>query len=171
MAGRLRRWSLGIAAIAALVLAPAGALAAPADDAAQRLAERYAPIMKVREQENPPCDVDAEQYAPTSVETVLGNPTVVLQRDVPGAGLQDVRRGPTAQDIAGLGSDYYLNLRGDPLGETCVFARDFQTLVDEGRAPDVVYAHIARERGHGGFALQYWSFWYFNEFNDLHESD
>ena len=41
----------------------------------------------------------------------------------------------------------------------------------EGKAPAVTYAHIARESGHSGFALQYWFFWYFNQFNDLHEGD
>ncbi len=171
MAGRLRRWSLGIATVAALVLSPSAVLAAPADDAAQRLADAYAPIMKVREQQKPPCDTGAEQYDPTGVETVLGNAAVVLQRDVPGHGLRDVRRAPTARDLAGLGPEYYLNLNGDPLGDTCVYSRDFAALKAAGRAPYVTYAHIAREAGHSGFALQYWTFWYFNQFNDLHEAD
>jgi hypothetical protein len=35
----------------------------------------------------------------------------------------------------------------------------------------VTYAHIARENGHPGFTLQYWFYYYFNQFNDLHESD
>ena len=103
------------------------ALAAPPDDAALRLAQAYAPIMKVREQQHPPCDTGAEQYDPTSVDAVLGNPTVTLQRDVPGKGLQGVKRAPTAPDIAGLGPDYYLNLRGDPLGDTCQTSRTAAT--------------------------------------------
>jgi len=64
-----------------------------------------------------------------------------------------------------------LDLEGEALGDTCVYARAFQDLVDEGKAPVVAYAHIAREPGHPGFALQYWFFWYFNQFNDLHEGD
>ncbi|HET9592991.1 MAG TPA: hypothetical protein VFP17_08755, partial [Solirubrobacterales bacterium] len=48
---------------------------------------------------------------------------------------------------------------------------DFEQLLLEEKAPAITYAHIAREKGHTGFALQYWFFWYFNQFNDLHEGD
>ena len=41
----------------------------------KQLAKKYAPITMLREQENPPCETSAEQYQPTSVETMLGNPT------------------------------------------------------------------------------------------------
>jgi hypothetical protein len=43
-----------------------------------------------------------------------------------------------------------------------VYAKNFARLVKEGRASAITYAHIAREAGHFGFALQYWFFWYFN---------
>jgi hypothetical protein len=162
---------LGLATIAALLLAPAAATAAAPRGAAQKLIDAYAPITKVREEQVPPCETSAEQYAPTSVETVLGNPEVILERDVPGEGLEAIHSAPTAAGLAGLGPSYYLNLRGDPLGDTCVYARDFQRLRAEGRAPIVTYAHIARETGHPGFALQYWFYWYFNQSDDPHESD
>ena len=140
--------------------------------AAQRLANEYAPITMVRVEEDPPCETTEEQYQPTSVETVLGNPTVTLDRAVHGGNrTRVVRRAPTAKDIAGLGSDYYLHLKGSPLGDTCVYARSFAALKRAGKAPVVTYAHIARERGYSGFALQFFFFWYFNQFNDLHESD
>ena len=126
----------------------------------------------VRKQEDPPCDTAEEQYrSPTSVDTVLGNPAVTLTHYVPGKGLENAGKAPTARDIAGLGDAYYFNLSGDPLGDTCVYAKNFARLVKEGRAPAITYAHIAREAGHSGFALQYWFFWYFNQFNDLHEGD
>src|SRR4029079_6563557 len=35
----------------------------------------------------------------------------------------------------------------------------------------VIYAHIATEVGQPGLALQYWFFYYFNDFNHLHEGD
>ncbi|HEX6665537.1 MAG TPA: hypothetical protein VF081_02965 [Solirubrobacterales bacterium] len=159
---------------------PAVAEAASGGDAAQRLADAYAPIAMLREEQDPPCETTAEQYEPTSVDTVLGNPDVVLQRFVEDEGplakkdkqgLQDVKDAPAAEDIAGLADGYYLNLRGEVLEDTCVYARDFAKLVKEGKAPATTYAHIARESGHSGFALQYWFFWYFNQFNDLHEGD
>jgi hypothetical protein len=142
------------------------------ESAAEELAEKYVPITELREETDPPCDTSQEQYQPTSVETVLGNPDVTLQHGGEGgAPLVDVRKAPTAADVAGLRGPWYLNLEGRVLGNTCVYAKAFKKLIDEGKAPAVTYAHIAREKGHSGFALQYWFFWYFNQFNDLHEGD
>jgi len=151
--------------------AQAGGAAAAEREAARRLAEAYAPVMMIREQRNPPCDASEEQYRPTAVETVLGNPRVTLQRRVPGRGLVPLKRGPTARDVAGLDEEHYLDSPGDALGDTCVYAKDFRAMRRAGAAPLTVYAHIAREPGRPGFALQYWFFWYFNQFNDLHEGD
>jgi len=176
-----RRLILGLATIASLCLcAPIAAAATnikdstligPSEAAALTLAQKYAPITMLREELDPPCEKSAEQYQPTSVGTVLGNPTVTLTHDVPGEGLGDVKKAPTASDIAGLPDGYYLDLEGKALGDTCVYSRGFEKLVEEGRAPVVSYAHIAREPNHAGFVLQYWFFWYFNQFNDLHEGD
>jgi hypothetical protein len=144
----------------------------PEEEAAKRLAKKYVPIVMLREQEKPPCETSAEQYQPTDVETMLGNPTVTLQKYDEATGkLEDVKKAPTNADVSGLKGDYYLNLRGEALGDTCVYARDFEQLLLEEKAPPVTYAHIAREPNHEGFALQYWFFWYFNQFNDLHEGD
>jgi hypothetical protein len=154
-----------------LALVPAVAHAAKPENAAEELAEKYVPITELREETDPPCDTAQEQYQPTSVGTVLGNPTVVLQHAAEGEPPTTVRRAPTAADIAGLGEGFYLNLEGTVLGNTCVYAKAFKQLIEEGKAPAVTYAHIAREEGHSGFALQYWFFWYFNQFNDLHEGD
>jgi len=182
-----RRLFLGLATIAALCLLATGPAPAasrngvteitisrppPADPAAQKLAERYAPITMLREQQDPPCEKTAEQYQPTSVGAVLGNPTVTLTHDDLKTGkLEKVKKAPAAADIAGLPDGYYLDLEGEALGETCVYSKAFAKLIEEGRAPAVTYAHIAREPNHSGFVLQYWFFWYFNQFNDLHEGD
>jgi hypothetical protein len=170
---RPRRLLVLLPALLLLALTPAAARAAApkVESAAEELAEKYVPITELRKQENPPCETSAEQYQPTSVETVLGNPSVELQHGGVGAELTTVRHAPTAEDIAGLRGDWYLNLEGRALGDTCVYAKAFKKLVEEGKAPAVTYAHIAREEGHTGFALQYWFFWYFNQFNDLHEGD
>lgn len=188
---RLRSLAVALLASASLVLvAAAAAQAAPAEDApkpsgvlgskldepeeeaAKELAKKYVPIVMLREQQDPPCETSAEQYQPTGVETMLGNPTVTLQKyDERTERLEDVKKAATVEDIQGLKGDYYLNLRGEALGDTCVYARDFAQLVLEEKAPAITYAHIAREPNHEGFALQYWFFWYFNQFNDLHEGD
>jgi hypothetical protein len=173
---RLGGFAAALAALA--LLAPAGAeagsgtaLVSTQEAAAQRLAQKYVPIAMLREEVDPPCEKSAEQYQPTSVDTVLGNPTVTLRHYVEGKGLEDVIKAPTANEIAGLGDGYYLDLEGKALGDTCVYSKAFHKLVEEGKAPALAYAHIAREPNHPGFALQYWFFWYFNQFNDLHEGD
>ncbi len=171
---RLRRLAPAIATLFLLCLpAASGAAVGPdAGAAARQLAETYAPITMLREQQDPPCETSAEQYQPTSVGTVLGNPTVTLTHDDLKTGrLEKVKKAPTAADIAGLPDGYYLDLEGEALGETCVYSRAFEKLVEEGKAPAIAYAHIAREPNHSGFVLQYWFFWYFNQFNDLHEGD
>ncbi len=182
---RPRRLLVLVSSLLLLALTPAAAGAAPKDhfhgeasanaatpteSAAEELAEKYVPIVELRKEENPPCDTAEEQYQPTSVDSVLGNPSVELQHAADGE-LTTVRRAPSAADIAGLRGDWYLNLEGRALGDTCVYAKAFRQLIAEGKAPAVTYAHIAREKGHSGFALQYWFFWYFNQFNDLHEGD
>jgi hypothetical protein len=165
--GGLATCLVAIASISFLVPAPAGAVSA----ANQRLAEAYSPVVMLRQQLDQLCDTKVEQYKPpTTVDTVLGNPAVTLEREVNG-GIKPVKKAPTAADIAGLGEDYYLDFPGDPLGDTCEYARDFAKLKAEGRAPAVTYAHIAMEPGHSGLAVQYWFFYYFNQLNDLHEGD
>jgi hypothetical protein len=168
---RLRCLALTITALAALGL-PAAALAAgETTSAAQRLIEAYAPIAMLREEQDPPCETSAEQYEPTSISTVLGNPSVTLKRVEESGKEKFVKRAPTAADIAGLDDPYHLELPGDPLGDTCVYARDFAELKRQGKAPPTTYAHIARQVGRPGLVVQYWFFWYFNQFNDLHEGD
>ncbi len=170
MVTRFRRLVPALATLALLALPPSAG-AAPGEAASRELAERYAPIAMLREEQDPPCETSAEQYQPTSVEAVLDNATVALTHEPPGEGLETLGRAPSAADIAGLPDGYYLDLEGKVLDDTCVYSKAFKKLVAEGRAPAVVYAHIAREPNHAGFALQYWFYWYFNQFNDLHESD
>ena len=169
---RTLRIVLSLTAVGAGLVAcpPAGAVE-ERQSAAQRLAAEYAPITMVRKEEDPPCQKSAEQYEPTSVHTVLGNPAVKLERNVKGQKPEVVAIAPTVEQIGGLPSNYFLNYNGYPLDDTCVYARDFKALKKRGRAPAVTYAHIAREDGYDGFALQYWFFWYFNQFNDVHEAD
>lgn len=174
----MRIFRLALLGLALLAVLPVAAMAAtaegaapPADPAAQRLAEKYVPVAMLREQLDPPCNTKEEQYQPTSVDTVLGNPTVTLTRELPSGKLEDVKKAPTAADIAGLRDGWYLDYEGEVLGDTCVYAKAFRKLVEEGKAPAITYAHIAREPNHTGFVLQYWFFWYFNQFNDLHEGD
>jgi len=169
-----RRIALVFATCAFLCLALPGLAAAKSEaqrSAEQKLIEAYTPVLMLREQQDPPCDTEAEQYEATVVETMLGNPSVRLTEADDRGEETTLDYGPTAADVAKRGEGFHLNIPGDPLGDTCVYARDFAELKAEGKAPAVTYAHIAREAGRPGLAVQYWFFWYFNQFNDLHEGD
>lgn len=65
-----------LVAVALLGQPPAAIASTPA----QRLIDAYTPITMLREEQEPPCETTAEQYEPTSVSTVLGNPSVELKR-------------------------------------------------------------------------------------------
>jgi hypothetical protein len=154
----------------ALLAAPA---AAGAQTAAEReLATRYSPIMMFKENPDPPCSRKGEQYRLAPVDITLGNPDVRLLRRPSGGSFgqtNELATAPTASDLVGLGSDYYLDLPGNPLRPGCTYARESARLM-EGRS-SVTYAHVAREPGVQGIAVQYWFYYWFNQFNDLHESD
>ena len=55
----------------------AAAVGAPASTA-ERLVHTYSPIVMLRTEVNPPCDNSQEQYRPTTVDMMLGNPHVRL---------------------------------------------------------------------------------------------
>ena len=143
---------------------PAAAAGSP-ERAAQELAGRYAPIVVVRDQSGP-CDRDGEAYRPVPVETVLGRPEIVL---LDGNGVV-VKRGPTAPDLAGLGPEASLDFPGNPRRPGCGFEEDF--LVFGAGQPNVAYAYVATEAGAPGrLVLQYWFFWYFDDYVNTHEGD
>jgi hypothetical protein len=169
--GRRRRAASGILISAVLLMFCAAPSASASDTATQRLVDAYAPIVMMRAQHDGVCNTSEEQYAPpTTVNVVLRNPRVRLLEHV-GRHMVEVRRSPSTPDLAGLNEDFYLDIPGNPLRPGCTYARDFAAVRRAGRAPAITYAHIAREPGYPGFAVQYWFYYYFNQFNDLHESD
>lgn len=151
------------AAAAGMVGLVGAAPAAAADDAATQLAQKYAPVVVVREQAE--ACADGEPYVPTAVETVLGNSDVRLIG--PDGQSFDA---PTAADLAGKGEGWYLDLPGNPLDPGCDYDRWFrQTAADK---PSTVYARVATDPADPGkLVLQYWMFWVFNDWNDKHEGD
>jgi hypothetical protein len=156
---------LALAWVAAgLVLGAASPDAVAAGASAEKLVERYSPIVAFRRQQEP-CG-SGEAYRPTSVNLVLGNPAVAL-RDPSG---KVVTEAPSAADLWGLGENYYLDLPGDPIHPGCDYEKDFRRW-SAGTKPSV-YAHIAADPGHPEkLAIQYWLYYTFNDFTDKHESD
>src|SRR5262245_38985912 len=170
--GRAVNRQRGLATVCALAAAVwlAAAPAQAAESPQQQLVRAYSPIVMLRDLTDV-CDTSEEQYEPTTVNTMLGNPRVNLTRPPEKGEPAIVRPDPTAADIAGHGGRWHLDIPGDPLNPECTYARDFAALKAAGEAPPITYAHIARERGHSGLVVQYWFFYYFNQFNDIHEGD
>jgi hypothetical protein len=137
----------------------------------EQLALRYAPIAYLKVQ-SAPCDAKGEPYAPAPVEVVLNDSQVVLRERSAAkksSGDPVVTTAPATADLAGKNGDYYLDLPGNPLHGGCAYEKFFDARM--GEQQPMVYAHIATESGVDGFALQYWFYYVFNRFNNLHESD
>ena len=173
---RRRRWA--VAALAATVVALVAGVVGPGipaaarqeqgqlPDAAQRLAERYSPILMLKAQQHE-CDGDGEPYGPMSVEAILDNPQVLLRQL--GAGDPVVLRGPGAADLHDLGEGFFLDFPGSALDPGCIYERDFRRYTSD--LPPTVYAHVIEDVDEGQLVLQYWFYWYFNDWNNKHESD
>jgi len=152
------RAALAIASLAAL-LVPAAALGA--EGAEQQLAEKYAPVVGLKQHE--PCAGTGEPYRPVPVETVLGQSDVVLL----GPDGAVVKGAPTAADLYGKGDGYWLDFPGSPLDAGCSYEQWFNRIA--AGKPTTAYAHIVEEQGK--LALQYWFYYPFNDWNNKHESD
>jgi Vacuolar protein sorting-associated protein 62 len=152
---------LGVAAV--LLAALAWAPAAAADLADERaLAEQHAPVVRLVEQTEE-CG-PGEPYRPIDVDLLFDEPTVALRG--PWNPVDLVEIGPSAGDLSEL-YEYHLDFPGDALNPGCTYERWGRRL-REGSAP-TVYAHVATERGQ--LALQYWLFYVYNDWNNLHEGD
>ncbi|MGI9616604.1 MAG: hypothetical protein ACR2QO_27045 [Acidimicrobiales bacterium] len=137
------------------------------DEAIVELAELYAPVIAVKAQDEQ-CDASGEQYLPAAADIVLDNPEVLLRQV--GANDPVVKIGPSATDLFELGEGFYLDWPGLSLEPGCIYERDYRRYNDGG--PVVVYAHVATQAEYPDkLALQYWFFYYFNDWNNKHEGD
>jgi hypothetical protein len=154
----------GIAALALFLAALVPVASADVSDE-QALAERYAPVVRLVQQSEE-CG-PGEPYRPMDVDRLFGQSTVALRG--PWNPVDLVKIGPTAKDLAGL-YEYHLDFPGDALDPGCSYER-WSRRIARGSKP-TVYAHVATDQGHRGkVALQYWFFYAFNDFNNLHEGD
>ena len=68
-------------------------------------------------------------------------------------------------------SDYHLDFPGDALKPGCTYEEWSAAAEREGAADDLRAGRRPRPRIPGKLALQYWFFYVFNDFNNLHEGD
>ena len=145
-----------------LILAPAAG-ADLGDETA--LAQKHAPIVRTVAQLEE-CG-HGEPFEPIDVDLLFGEETVALRGPWNTADLVEI--GPEAADLVER-YEYHLDFPGNALDPGCDYERWQRRLIGD-EAP-AVYAHVATDPGHPGqLALQYWFFWVFNEFNNLHEGD
>ena len=149
-------------ALVALGVAPS----AEADLAEETaLAKRHAPVVRIVEQLEE-CG-PGEPYEPIDVDLLFDEPTVALRG--PWNAVDLVKIAPKTGDVVGL-YEYHLDFPGDALKPGCDYER-WTRRISEG-TPATVYAHVAADSGHPGkLALQYWFFYTYNDWNNLHEGD
>jgi hypothetical protein len=152
-----------------LVALGAGSTASAQVGPEQQLAERYAPIVRLKQQESA-CDTNGEPYVPMPVEIVFGDPLVSLRRQASDESEDPVlASAPVAADLATNGADTYIDLPGNPRNPGCDFERHARERM-AGLAP-TTYARVYVDEPREKLVVQYWFYFYFNVFTNTHESD
>jgi hypothetical protein len=151
--------------VAVIVAGLATCASAHAANPSLTLADRYAPVVRLVDQEEP-CK-HGEAYQPTDV-LVLGNPDVAFRG--PWDKTNIIKVGPTASDLARGLFGYHLDFPGSAVAPGCVYD-EWSHRISKGSAPRA-YARVVTDPTYPGqLALQYWLFYVFNDFNDKHEGD
>ncbi|WP_350275020.1 hypothetical protein [Kribbella sp. HUAS MG21] len=151
--------------IALSVSGTALAAEGPDDAAARRLAERYAPVVRMQ-QETSSCT--GEQFRPTDVQAVLGNQEVALRGPWRPPDLIKIQ--PADSDLGRRYPGHFLDFPGDPLRPGCDYA-DWSARINADH-PATVYAHVAADPAFPEqLSLEYWFFYVFNDYNNTHEGD
>lgn len=137
----------------------------------QQLAERYVPVAYVRYQAEQ-CGVppyEGEPYLPLPVEMIIDNERVLVRDGADNDAV--VGTGPSAQELATYGPTTYMDFPGDPRRPGCTYETDERIRIEEEGLVPTTYANFIFDPVEGRLALQYWFFWYFNDWNNTHESD
>jgi hypothetical protein len=149
--------------IVGVVLVFAAAAGAQAEE---ELAERHAPVVRLVEQEEE-CG-PGEPYEPIDIDAILDEETVSLRG--PWKSNDLVTIAPSADDLGRGLYEYNLDFPGDALNPGCGYERWARRVTAE--TEPTVYAHVAQEAAYPGrLALQYWFYYPFNDWNNLHEGD
>ena len=177
MAAMLALWFIGDIALAGggpASALPAARVAQVDQSTEQQLADRYAPVVYLRQVNRNICDTENEGFDPVPVDFVLGREEIPLMTSVNGrtngerALLGDA---PMAADLYGHEQPDYLDYPGSPVRPGCTYRRYAAARLGAEDVPHVAYAHIYLEPGSDELALQYWMFYYFNDWNNDHEGD
>ena len=127
------------------------------------LVRRYAPILYLRNQ-SAACRDDGDPFDPVPVDVVLGNPAITLRN-----GRDLVKSGPTAADLFRGDSNLQMDYPGDPTRLGCRYELDSRQY-SEGK-PRIAYTRTVLAEDEPLLAVQYWFYYYFNDWNNRHEGD
>ena len=146
-----------------LALVFAGVAQAQAEE---ELAESYAPIVRLVEQ--PEECGPGEPYRPIDVGAIFDEETVSLRGPWRSNDLVEI--GPSADDLGRGLYEYNLDFPGDALNPGCDYELWARRITAD--TEPTVYAHVAQEAAYPDrLALQYWFYYPFNDWNNLHEGD
>ncbi|MEZ4530875.1 MAG: hypothetical protein R2855_07555 [Thermomicrobiales bacterium] len=140
--------------------------------AQQELANRYAPIAMLKAQASN-CDKAGEGYFPVTVDFLFDNPDIALKAKGDGDADNDViiAQGITPQDLVNAGENTYLDFPGDPRNPGCEFETYFKAKVAELGLEPSTYVRFIVDEAARRLYVEYWFYYYFNDWNDTHESD
>jgi hypothetical protein len=138
----------------------------------QELVERFAPVLMLRGQ-GADCDHSGEGYFPAPVDFLFNNPDMRLMANAGGDKEDDpvLAEGFTAQDLVTAGQDTYMDFPGNPRDPGCQYETYFKGMVEELGLEPTTYARIVTDPVTRRLYIQYWFFYYFNHWNNTHESD
>jgi hypothetical protein len=140
--------------------------------AEQQLADKYAPVAMLKAQTSA-CDKKGEGYFPVTVDFLFDNPDIALKAKGDGEASADVviQQGVTPQDLVNAGENTYLDFPGNPRAPGCTYETYFKQKVDELGLEPATYVRFIPDFAAHRLYVEYWFYYYFNDWNDTHESD
>ena len=110
----------------------------------------------------------ASRTEPIDIDAILDEETVSLRG--PWKSNDLVTIAPSADDLGQGLYEYNLDFPGDALNPGCDYERWARRVTAD--TEPTVYAHVAQEAAYPDrLALQYWFYYPFNDWNNLHEGD
>ena len=134
---------------------------APSAEQTKQLAQKFCPILYLKGEEEAIENFDPEQIeimVDTSVLRQVGDPAFSLKATLPSL-------------LEWSKSDYYLDLAG--LGTNTHSLAEYKLTYDEvrDRYKPTLYARVREGGGEDYTVVQYWIFYYFNDWRNFHEGD
>ncbi|MCA9860723.1 MAG: hypothetical protein KC438_13425, partial [Thermomicrobiales bacterium] len=132
----------------------------------------YVPVSMLKRQ-TANCDKEGEGYFPVTVDFLFDNPDIALKAIGDGKPKTDlvIKQGITPQDLVNAGEQTYLDFPGDPRDPACTYETYFKAKARELGLEPSTYVRFIPDPVANRLYVEYWFYYYFNDWNDTHESD